>query len=156
MLTHPTHDRLVALGLTGMAKALEEQRKQWRSPRAALRRNASCERWRKIDSSSSLNVPFIPSSSRSLISFGSYTPSSSMIRLFTRVQNSRRVRQSRPLRARREASMASTAPAVPVQIAANKRSKPGRAVPPPERPRSSSMTITFSQPSARARVARPY
>ena len=28
MLTHPTHDRLVALGLTGMAKALEEQRKQ--------------------------------------------------------------------------------------------------------------------------------
>src|ERR1700686_2765531 len=28
MLMHPTHDRLVALGLTGMAKALEEQRKQ--------------------------------------------------------------------------------------------------------------------------------
>jgi len=28
MLTHPTHDRLVALGLTGLAKALEEQRKQ--------------------------------------------------------------------------------------------------------------------------------
>jgi DNA replication protein DnaC len=28
MLTHPTHDRMVALGLTGMAKALEEQRKQ--------------------------------------------------------------------------------------------------------------------------------
>jgi DNA replication protein DnaC len=28
MLTHPTHDRLVALGLTGMARALEEQRKQ--------------------------------------------------------------------------------------------------------------------------------
>ena len=28
MLTHPTHDRLLALGLTGMAKALEEQRKQ--------------------------------------------------------------------------------------------------------------------------------
>ena len=28
MLTHPTHDRLVALGLTGMAKALEEQRQQ--------------------------------------------------------------------------------------------------------------------------------
>jgi hypothetical protein len=24
LLTHPTHDRLVALGLTGMAKALEE------------------------------------------------------------------------------------------------------------------------------------
>ena len=28
MLTHPTHDRLVALGLTGMAKAFEEQRQQ--------------------------------------------------------------------------------------------------------------------------------
>ena len=28
MLTHPTHERLVALGLTGMAKALEEQRRQ--------------------------------------------------------------------------------------------------------------------------------
>jgi DNA replication protein DnaC len=28
MLTHPTQDRLVTLGLTGMAKALEEQRKQ--------------------------------------------------------------------------------------------------------------------------------
>ena len=28
MLTHLTHDRMVALGLTGMAKALEEQRKQ--------------------------------------------------------------------------------------------------------------------------------
>ncbi|MEP6783966.1 MAG: IS21-like element helper ATPase IstB [Acidobacteriota bacterium] len=28
MLTHPTHDRLIALGLTGMAKVLEEQRRQ--------------------------------------------------------------------------------------------------------------------------------
>ena len=27
MLAHPTHDRLIALGLTGMAKALEEQRR---------------------------------------------------------------------------------------------------------------------------------
>jgi hypothetical protein len=26
MLPHPTHDRLIALGLVGMAKALEEQR----------------------------------------------------------------------------------------------------------------------------------
>jgi hypothetical protein len=25
MLTHPTHDRLIALGLIGMAKALEDQ-----------------------------------------------------------------------------------------------------------------------------------
>ena len=28
MLTHPTSDRLMALGLTGMAKALDEQRQQ--------------------------------------------------------------------------------------------------------------------------------
>lgn len=28
MLTHPTYDRLIALGLTGMARALEEQRRQ--------------------------------------------------------------------------------------------------------------------------------
>jgi len=28
MLTHPTHDRLIALGLAGMAKALEDQRRQ--------------------------------------------------------------------------------------------------------------------------------
>jgi DNA replication protein DnaC len=28
VLTHPTHDRLIALGLAGMARALEEQRKQ--------------------------------------------------------------------------------------------------------------------------------
>src|SRR5215510_14607039 len=28
MLTHPTYDRLLTLGLTGMAKALEEQRRQ--------------------------------------------------------------------------------------------------------------------------------
>ena len=28
MLTHPTSERLVALGLTGMAKALDEQRNQ--------------------------------------------------------------------------------------------------------------------------------
>ena len=28
MLTHPTYEQLIALGLTGMAKALEEQRRQ--------------------------------------------------------------------------------------------------------------------------------
>jgi DNA replication protein DnaC len=28
MLTHTTHDRLISLGLTGMAKSLEEQRQQ--------------------------------------------------------------------------------------------------------------------------------
>ena len=28
MLPHPTHDRLIALGLIGMARAFEEQRQQ--------------------------------------------------------------------------------------------------------------------------------
>ena len=37
MLTHPTHDRLVALGLTGMAKALDEQRRQRNVDGAHLR-----------------------------------------------------------------------------------------------------------------------
>ena len=32
MLTHPTHERLIALGLTGMAKALEEQRRSLDRP----------------------------------------------------------------------------------------------------------------------------
>ena len=56
MLTHPTHDRLLALGLTGIAKALEEQR---RSPafddlsfeerkRAFLRTLESRAFWRLI------------------------------------------------------------------------------------------------------------
>src|SRR5271157_4321651 len=57
----------------------------------------------------------------------------------TNPQNSIRVCQSRPLRARREASIAKTAPTRRSQIAANSRSKPGRATPPPDRPRSSSM-----------------
>jgi hypothetical protein len=65
----------------------------------------------------------------------------------TNPQNSIRVCQSRPLRARREASIANTAPARPSQIAASMRSKPGRLTPPPERPRSSSITSTLAQPS---------
>jgi hypothetical protein len=56
----------------------------------------------------------------------------------------------------REASIANTAPTRPSQIAASKRSKPGRAMPPPERPRSSSMTSTVAQPSCLARSASPY
>ena len=71
-------------------------------------------------------------------------------------QNSISVCQSRPLRARREASIASTAPTLPAQMAAIRRSTPGRVIPPPERPRSSSMTSTMDQPSVRARSARPY
>jgi hypothetical protein len=52
--------------------------------------------------------------------------------------------------------MAKTAPALPVQIADSSRSNQGRAPPPPERPRSSSMTATFDQPSVFARAASPY
>jgi len=55
--------------------------------------------------------------------------------------------QSRPLRARREAPIASTAPTLPAQIAPIRRSKPCRAVPAQERPRSSSTISTLVQPS---------
>ena len=37
MLTHPTHDRLIALGLTGMAKALETSAASPMSPRSPSR-----------------------------------------------------------------------------------------------------------------------
>jgi DNA invertase Pin-like site-specific DNA recombinase len=42
------------------------------------------------------------------------------------------------------------------QMAASSFSKPGRATPPPERPRSSSMTATSPQPSCRARSGKLY
>ena len=42
MLKHPTEERLVALGLTGMAKALEEQRDSPTSPRSASRNASRC------------------------------------------------------------------------------------------------------------------
>ena len=41
-------------------------------------------------------------------------------------------------------------------VATSSRSKPGRDVPPPERPRSSSMITGSPQPRPRARSARPY
>ena len=46
--------------------------------------------------------------------------------------------------------------AISPQIAANSRSNPGRLTPPPERPRSSSMTSTAVHPSCRARSASAY
>jgi hypothetical protein len=49
-----------------------------------------------------------------------------------------------------------TAPTCPSHSARNRRSKPGRRVPPPEIPRSSSITSTSCQPSARARSTRLY
>lgn len=61
-----------------------------------------------------------------------------------------------PLRASREASLETTAPTCPSQMAASSFSKPGRAVPPPERPSSSSIAATSLQPSCRARSAKPY
>src|SRR3954447_686749 len=83
-------------------------------------------------------------------------PSSSRISVPTRPQNSSSVCQSRPLRARREASIETTAPTRPSQMAARSFSKPGRAMPEPERPRSSSITSTASHPSARARSTKAY
>src|SRR5256885_6992345 len=65
------------------------------------------------------------------------------------MKNSSRVCQSRPLRASRDASMLNTAPTCPSHSARNRRSKLGRRVPPPEIPRSSSITSTSCQASAR-------
>jgi hypothetical protein len=55
-------------------------------------------------------------------------------------------------RASRDASIDTTTPTRPSQMAASSFSKPGRAIPPPERPRSSSMMATSLQPSCRARL----
>src|SRR5215470_12470438 len=52
----------------------------------------------------------------------------------TNPQNSISVCHSRPLRARRDASIASTAPTCRSQIAESSRSNPGRANPPPDLP----------------------
>ena len=71
-------------------------------------------------------------------------------------QNSSSVCQSRPLRARREASIEITTPTRPSQIAARSFSNPGRLTPEPERPRSSSMTLILAHPSCRARSTSPY
>jgi len=65
---------------------------------------------------------------------------------------SRNFMQSRPLRARRDASIASTAPTRPCRLPR----VAAQLKPEPERPRSSSMTVTSVQPIARARSARPY
>ena len=54
------------------------------------------------------------------------------------------------------ASIETTAPTLPRQIAASRRSKPGRATPEAETPRSSSITTTSDQPRLRARSASAY
>src|SRR5712675_1894255 len=56
----------------------------------------------------------------------------------------------------REASIDNTAPTRRAQIAASSFSKPGRATPPPDRPRSSSITCTSGNPSWCARSTNPY
>src|SRR5215468_7649936 len=62
-----------------------------------------------------------------------------------------------PLRARRDASIASTAPTCRSQIAESSRSNRGRAIPPPDLPKSSSMISTLLHPSCwhdqQARIA---
>ena len=99
---------------------------------------ASIDRWRNVDSSISLIVPFMPSNSLSFGERGSKMASSSTSNVPTTPQNSSSVCQSRPLRAKRDASSDTTALTRPSQIAASSFSNPGRAVPLPERPRSSS------------------
>src|SRR3954467_6929678 len=59
-------------------------------------------------------------------------------------------------RGSREASIETTAPTRPSQIAASSFSKPGREIPEPDLPRSSSITSMAPQPRARARSTRPY
>ena len=48
MLTHPTHGRLVTLGLTGMAKALDEQQRQPDIGKHPLRTAVTCQPGRSI------------------------------------------------------------------------------------------------------------
>ena len=91
---------------SAIIKSRSEDTVKKSSPRRALCFRASIERARRSDSSSSLIVPFMPSNNRSFGWRGSYVPSSSTITVPTRPQNSINVCQSRPLRARRDASMA--------------------------------------------------
>ena len=66
--------------------------------------------------------------------------------------------QSVPVRAvarETQASIAKTAPTWPLQIAANSRSKPGRAMPPPDRPRSSSMISTVAPAKLFGAIGKP-
>ena len=127
-----------------------------KTPRWAFCSSAACARSRKLATSISLIVPFMPNNNRSFVSLGSYTASGSISSAPTTLQNSSRVCQSRPLRASRDASMLNTAPTCPSHSTRNRRSKPGRRVPPPEIPRSSSITSMSCQPSTRARSTRLY
>src|ERR1700751_3471294 len=80
-----------------------------------------------------------------------------MTRASTSPHSSSRGFQSRPLRASRDASKHKTAPTLPAQSHATRRSNPGRAtVPLADRPRSSSMISTSTNPRWRATSTRSY
>src|ERR1700724_1210882 len=80
-----------------------------------------------------------------------------MTRASTSPHNSSKGCQSRPLRASRDASKHTTAPTLPAQSHATRRSNPGRAtVPLADRPRSSSMISTSTNPRWRATSTRSY
>src|ERR1700682_6325328 len=84
-------------------------------------------------------------------------PSRSITRASTSPHNSSKGCQSRPLRASRDASKHKTAPTLPAQSHATRRSNPGRAtVPLADRPRSSSMISTSTKPRWRATSTRSY
>ena len=127
-----------------------------RSPLRAFCSSAAYARSRKLATSISLIVPFMPNSKRSFVSLASYTASASISNASTMLQNSSKVCQSRPLRASRDASMQRTAPTCPSHRAFKRRSNPGRRVPDPEIPRSSSITSMSCQPSVRARSTSAY
>src|ERR1700722_13639909 len=84
-------------------------------------------------------------------------PSRSMTRASTSPHSSSKGCQSRPFRASRDASKHKTAPTLPAQSHATRRSNPGRAtVPLADRPRSSSMISTSTNPRWRATSTRSY
>src|SRR5215468_6540157 len=80
-----------------------------------------------------------------------------MTRASTSPHSSSKWCQSRPFRASRDASKHKTAPTLPAQSHATRRSNPGRAtVPLADRPRSSSMISTSTNPRWRATSTRLY
>lgn len=90
---------------------------------------------------------------------GSYRPSSSRISVWLRAQISNNRCQSALLRASRDTSNPITMPAFPIPTSATSRWKPSLpSALAPERPRSPSMTTTWSlvHPRATARWRRPY
>src|SRR5215468_1835668 len=80
-----------------------------------------------------------------------------MTRASTSPHSSSKWCQSRPFRASLEASKHRTAPTLPAHSHATRRSNPGRAtVPLADRPRSSSMISTSTNPRRRATSTRSY